>query len=961
MAAVVCSAVVIAGCAPQRIREESRSQMRAGHYEQAAVVLESGLQTYPDSALLRAGLLETRAETLARVLAQASAARAEGRLDDAEQTLMRASALQPQDPRIEAMRSQIVTDRRQQTALERARVLVDQRRLEAASAAVVEALKAQPRHPELQALKRRIEAEQRQGQIQASQLGLAETRPISIDFRDANLRTVLDAVTRNSGINFVFDKDVRSDVRVTVYLRSVRVEDAVELIASTNQLARKVIDSRTVLIYPNTPEKQREHQEQVVRVFHLSNGDAKGAAAFLKSMLKIREPYVDERTNMLALRDSEANVQMAERLLLLFDTAEPEVLLEVEVIEINTTRLTELGVKFPDFFALTLLPPLGAERLTLGNVRGVTRDRIGLSIGGITVNLKRETGDFNMLANPRIRVRSKEKARVLVGDKIPIVTTTQGSTGFVSDSVSYIDVGLKLDVEPTVYVDDEVAIRIGLEVSSLGSVIKTASGTLAYQIGTRNASTLLRLRDGETQLLAGLISTAERSDASKVPGLGDLPVAGRLFSSQLDNGQRVELVLSITPRVLRSVRRPDIAEAEIWVGTEASPRLRPVGGLATSVAAGIDRPAAGHSSSASTSGGEGQAMSTPWLPPGLRDQCFPAGRGADFGSADGLGVGIGRGVGLCIGLCIGPGIGPGIDLAARVVGRPGRREGGGGVRCPCRPPVGPAIAGLAARIRLQQGPARIDRDRGGRTLPARRRSDQLHPDDRCRRRACQCRRPANDADRRHRPWACAHPALQGAGRRCGGSRVVGHASDRAGRAGGRALPAATPEAGHPARGRGPMTRPPWLAGYTLVELLAVMTVVGILAVAVWPMAEIASRRDRERDLKRALWEIRDAIDAYKRAADAGAIAVRPGETGYPESLESLVTGTSDARLAGRAQRFLRRVPRDPFAPEDVPAPQTWALRSYQSPPDRPRPGADVYDVASRSERIGLNGVALKEW
>ncbi len=601
----MCTLLALAGCVQQRIRDESLIQMRAGHYEQATMVLESGLQTYPESALLRAGLLETKAEVLARVLAQAGSARAEGQLDDAERVLMRASTLQPNDPRIDAMRSQIATDRRQEAALARARALVDQRRLDAASSTVVEALKAQPRHPELLALKRRIEAEQRQTQLQASQLGLAETRPISIDFRDANLRTVLDAVSRNSGINFVFDKDIRSDVRVTAYLRSVRVEDAVELIVSTNQLAKKVVDSRTMLIYPNTPDKQREHQEQVVRVFHLSGGDAKGAAAFLKSMLKIRDPYVDERTNMLALRESEPNVQMAERLLMLYDTAEPEVLLEVEVIEINTSRLTELGVKFPDFFALTLLPPMGADRLTLANVRGVTRDRIGLSIGGVTVNLKRETGDFNMLANPRIRVRSKEKARVLVGDKIPIVTTTQGSTGFVSDSVSYIDVGLKLEVEPTVYVDDEVAIRIGLEVSSLGSVIKTASGTLAYQIGTRNASTLLRLRDGETQLLAGLISTAERSDASKVPGLGDLPLAGRLFSSQLDNGQRVELVLSITPRVLRSLKRPDIAESEIWVGTEASPRLRPVGGVATSAQAGGDLGGGGDSSSAASSGGGG--------------------------------------------------------------------------------------------------------------------------------------------------------------------------------------------------------------------------------------------------------------------------------------------------------------------------------------------------------------------
>jgi general secretion pathway protein D len=166
-----------------------------------------------------------------------------------------------------------------------------------------------------------------------------------------------------------------------------------------------------------------------------------------------------------------------------------------------------------------------------------------------------------------------------VGDKIPVITSTTSQNGFVSDSVNYLDVGLKLDVEPAIYSDDEVAIRVSMEVSSLGSAVKTSSGTLAYQIGTRNANTLLRLHDGETQLLAGLISRDERSSSSRIPGIGDLPVLGRLFSTQRDNGQRTELVLAITPRILRNIRRPSANESEIWVGTELVPKLRPVGGL----------------------------------------------------------------------------------------------------------------------------------------------------------------------------------------------------------------------------------------------------------------------------------------------------------------------------------------------------------------------------------------------
>jgi general secretion pathway protein D len=573
------SCLLLVGCAQERIRDESLLHMREGQFEKAVTGLQVGLKQYPESPILRGGLLQSRNEALARLLTEAANSRAAGRIDDAEATLQRALPFDSGGKRVNGLLAELATERRQRQALAEAEALVQAKKPQTALRVLADALKDNPRQADLTALQHRLEAEARRTQTRAAQLGLAETRPIALDFRDASLRTVLDTVTRNSGINFILDKDIRQDVRVTVLIRSAKVEDAIDLIVSTHQLAKKVVDAQTVLIYPNTPEKQREHQEQVVRVFYLASAEAKGAAAFLRSMLRLREPYVDERTNMLAIRESAENVELAERLMALYDTNEPEVLLEVEVIEIRTSRLTDLGVKFPDSVGLTPLAPAGAAGLTLGNIRGLTADRVGLGVAGLLLSLKREVGDFNTLANPRIRARNKEKAKILIGDKLPIVTTTTGQGGFVSDSVSYVDVGLKLDVEPTVYADDEVAIKISLEVSSLAREIRTSSGSLVYQIGTRTASTLLRLRDGETQLLAGLISNDERSSASRVPGLGDLPLAGRLFSAQRDESQRTELVLAITPRVLRNIRRPDASETEIWVGTEASPRVRAVGGL----------------------------------------------------------------------------------------------------------------------------------------------------------------------------------------------------------------------------------------------------------------------------------------------------------------------------------------------------------------------------------------------
>jgi general secretion pathway protein G len=150
-------------------------------------------------------------------------------------------------------------------------------------------------------------------------------------------------------------------------------------------------------------------------------------------------------------------------------------------------------------------------------------------------------------------------------------------------------------------------------------------------------------------------------------------------------------------------------------------------------------------------------------------------------------------------------------------------------------------------------------------------------------------------------------------------------------------------------------------GYSLIELLVVMAVLGVLAAAAMPLAEMTLQRERERELRRALWEIRDAIDAYKRASDEGAIGLTPQASGYPPNLQALVAGVANARVPGQPLFFLRRVPRDPFAAPGVPPEQSWGLRSYQSPPDPPTAGADVFDVYSRSERIGLNGIPLKEW
>lgn len=151
-------------------------------------------------------------------------------------------------------------------------------------------------------------------------------------------------------------------------------------------------------------------------------------------------------------------------------------------------------------------------------------------------------------------------------------------------------------------------------------------------------------------------------------------------------------------------------------------------------------------------------------------------------------------------------------------------------------------------------------------------------------------------------------------------------------------------------------------GFTLIEMIITLAILGILATAVFPMGKLAVQRHKEQDLRHALQQVRTAIDAYKQAADEGKIIRSSDDSGYPKRLEALVVGVDNAKDPKRGKIFfLRQIPRDPFADESLPASATWAKRSYTSPPDQPAEGDDVFDIHSMSSSLGISGIPYKEW
>ena len=564
--------ILLSGCAGTKAFKDGNALMAEGKTEQGLTKLEEAVKLDPKNVEYRIALATRRSSIINRLIASGESARREGRLSDAEKSYRQVQSFEAENAMARQGLEALAKARRHQLVLTDAEVLLKKGTLPDLTEALEKlrpVFSENPSHKAALHLKARIE-EQRAKLIRP-EVKLAATfrKPISLEFRDAPLKSVMEVIAKVSGLNFFYDKDIRPDLKATVFAKNTTIEDAMRLLLVTNQLEQKILNENSILIYPSTPQKLKDYQTLAVRSFYLTNADVKAVSNSIKTIVKSKDIVIDERLGIIIMRDTPEAIRMAERIVSLQDLSDPEVMLEVEIMEIKRSRLLELGIQWPS--QLTLSPlQIGGVPLSVEDLKNLTAATTQASIGNVVINARKEDQNGNILANPRIRVRNKEKAKIQIGDRVPAITTTSTSTGFVSESVNYIDVGLKLEVEPNIYLDEEVAIKINLEVSNLVREVLSKSGTLAYQIGTRGANTVLRLKDGETQILAGLISDEDRSTANKVPGLGELPIAGRLFGSQKDDTQRSEILLSITPRIVRSIQRPDRLEAEFESGTETS-------------------------------------------------------------------------------------------------------------------------------------------------------------------------------------------------------------------------------------------------------------------------------------------------------------------------------------------------------------------------------------------------------
>ena len=429
----------------------------------------------------------------------------------------------------------------------------------------------------LQEMKKRA----REAKVQPPILDPGSDEPVTLVFPKAKpVKEIYDAIGKAYGFNVIFDPKLKDD-RIPVELRDVTAERALEIVMQAAGHFYKVLDAKTIIVAEDTPQNRRDYEDLVIKTFFLSNAEVKEVDKLLRSLIEARRLATNEQLNAITLRDTADKVAIAEKLISVNDKAKAEVLVDVELMEVDTSSQNELGMQLSSYtFTLTadttqFSPDAPTGGSFLSDLSGIARENVFINVPSVIINLIKQSGNASILAQPQLRITEGEKASLHLGDKVPIPVTSFNTGNTIGGSVvpitsfQYQDIGIKIDVEPRVHHNQEVTLKLTVEVSQLGETVPVGPDQEAVTIGTRTITSVIRLKSGESSLLAGLIRKDRSEGRTETPLLSDIPIIGRLFTNERTQSKTSDLVLTLTPHIIRF---PDIEEtdlAPIWVGTES--------------------------------------------------------------------------------------------------------------------------------------------------------------------------------------------------------------------------------------------------------------------------------------------------------------------------------------------------------------------------------------------------------
>ena len=421
-----------------------------------------------------------------------------------------------------------------------------------------------------------VKAEKQAPEMPAAPVQLKTTGgKLSINFRTpVSLKSILETLGRTSGVTFIYD-DTYRDANLAVDLTGKDLEQAINYLCIASKNFSRIVDEKTVIIAPDNFTMRQKYELLVIRTFYLSNINAQDVQLALVNMIKTQTKIptiqIDKTLNSITIRDTPQAMALAEKLLRAWDKAQGEVMIDVEIMEVDRTKLRNLGIDLSQgTLAIRLNPATGVSDsgwISLSGLKLGDKNNYEIMTPQAVVQFLEADANTKIILQPRVRGLAGEEMKYTVGQKVPIPTASftpimaGGSNAQPIVSYERTDVGIQLTIKPRIHLEGEVTLEVEIKVSSIAG-----SGVAGIPIiNTREIKNVMRLKDGETNLLAGLLRDEERKSMGGIVGLKDLPILGSLFSTTQTAIDQSDVVMTITPTIIRSLRLTDQDMKPFWV------------------------------------------------------------------------------------------------------------------------------------------------------------------------------------------------------------------------------------------------------------------------------------------------------------------------------------------------------------------------------------------------------------
>ncbi|MBW1911630.1 MAG: tetratricopeptide repeat protein, partial [Deltaproteobacteria bacterium] len=565
---LIITGIYLSGCVNSKHMRLGQQYAAAGDWDKSVQAFQKALEENPEDQEIRLLLFRSKKNASLSHLSKGEALLNKKRFDEATTEFQMSIAFDPANIKAESLFEEAGAMKESEHFLKKGQNLEKAQKYSQAKENFQKALELNPANEMAESALSRYREKETALPPKYS-LKLKKEGPISLRFKNTPILNIFEVLTRLTGINFIFDKDIK-ETKVTFFLSDVPFDQFLEIFLRTNKLAAALVNEKTMIIYPDTPQKAKEYQDLQIRTFYLAYLDVKKAVALLTKILKSKNISANENLNAVVIRAPKDVIEVASKIIEANDRPSSEVILSVEILEVSRTKEQQLGLELSptsitvglggptsDFYTLGGAGAPASGGASLDALDRTSDKNILVSIPTATLNLLKRDGDTKTLAKPQIRVKNRGKAKIHIGERIPLRTNrrVEAGTGAVTSDYQYQDVGVKLNVEPVINVHDEITLKLTLEVSSIGDNVGTAADP-QYSIKTRTVQSVMSVRAGESVIIGGLISDEERKTVRKVPLLGEIPVLGYLFSSYDTNDVQMDILMAITPIIVRSQEIP---------------------------------------------------------------------------------------------------------------------------------------------------------------------------------------------------------------------------------------------------------------------------------------------------------------------------------------------------------------------------------------------------------------------